>query len=54
MVTDLLGMLIGVVLKKWKGCKIRTHGALALALAFLLLIIGKLLLDSGNYLGQGK
>lgn len=48
----LLGTLIGVALKEWKGCKTRTHGALALAV--LLLIIGKLLLDYGNYLGQGK
>jgi L-rhamnose-H+ transport protein len=48
----LLGTLIGVVLKEWKGCKGRTHGALALAVG--LLIVGKLLLDYGNYLGQVK
>lgn len=45
----LLGTLIGVIFKEWKGCQRRTHAALVLALA--LLIIGKLLLDYGNYLG---
>jgi L-rhamnose-H+ transport protein len=45
----LLGTLMGVVFKEWKGCRARTHAALALALA--LLIAGKLLLDYGNYLG---
>jgi L-rhamnose-H+ transport protein len=46
----LLGTLIGVVFKEWKGCRPRTHAALVLALA--LLIMGKLLLDYGNYLGS--
>jgi L-rhamnose-H+ transport protein len=46
----LLGTLIGVVFKEWKGCQSRTYLGLALALA--LLIAGKLLLDYGNYLGQ--
>jgi L-rhamnose-H+ transport protein len=45
----LLGTLIGVALKEWKGCRPRTHATLALAVA--LLIVGKLLLDYGNYLG---
>lgn len=45
----LLGTLIGVVFKEWKGCRPRTRGALALAIG--LLIVGKLLLDYGNYLG---
>ena len=45
----LLGTLIGVVFKEWKGCRPRTYAALVLALGFL--IIGKLLLDYGNYLG---
>lgn len=45
----LLGTLIGVVFKEWKGCKPRTYAGLTLALA--LLIAGKLLLDYGNYLG---
>jgi L-rhamnose-H+ transport protein len=45
----LLGTLIGVVFKEWKGCRPRTHAALLLALG--LLIAGKLLLDYGNYLG---
>jgi L-rhamnose-H+ transport protein len=45
----LLGTLIGVGFKEWKGCQGRTHAALALAVA--LLIGGKLLLDYGNYLG---
>jgi len=48
----LLGTLIGVALKEWKGCRPRTHAMLALAVA--LLIAGKLLLDYGNYLGQGQ
>jgi L-rhamnose-H+ transport protein len=48
----LLGTLIGVVLKEWKGCRGRTHATLALAVG--LLIAGKLLLDYGNYLGQAK
>jgi L-rhamnose-H+ transport protein len=46
----LLGTLIGVVLKEWKGCQRRTYTALAVAVG--LLISGKLLLDYGNYLGQ--
>ena len=45
----LLGTLIGVVFKEWKGATGRTYGALGLALA--LLIMGKLMLDYGNYLG---
>ncbi len=45
----LLGTLIGVVFKEWKACRPRTYAALMLALA--LLIVGKLLLDYGNYLG---
>jgi L-rhamnose-H+ transport protein len=45
----LLGTLIGVIFKEWKGCKRRTHITLALAIA--LLITGKLILDYGNYLG---
>ncbi len=45
----LLGTLIGVVFKEWKGCKPHTYSVLALALG--LLITGKLLLDYGNYLG---
>lgn len=45
----LLGTLIGVVFKEWKGSQPRTYAALALALG--LLIVGKLLLDYGNYLG---
>jgi L-rhamnose-H+ transport protein len=48
----LLGTLIGVAFKEWKGCQPRTYGALGLAIA--LLIIGKLMLDYGNYLGQSK
>jgi L-rhamnose-H+ transport protein len=45
----LLGTLIGVFFREWKGCRPRTYAMLALALA--LLICGKLLLDYGNYLG---
>jgi hypothetical protein len=45
----LLGTLIGVVFKEWKGCRPRTHATLVMALG--LLIVGKLLLDYGNYLG---
>lgn len=45
----LLGTLIGVIFKEWKGCRPRTHGALTLAIG--LLIVGKLVLDYGNYLG---
>jgi L-rhamnose-H+ transport protein len=45
----LLGTLIGVVFKEWKGCQARTYAGLALAIS--LLILGKLLLDYGNYLG---
>lgn len=45
----LLGTLIGVVFKEWKGCQRRTYGALTLAIG--LLIVGKLVLDYGNYLG---
>jgi L-rhamnose-H+ transport protein len=46
----LLGTLIGVIFKEWKCCQRRTHLVLVLALG--LLIIGKLLLDYGNYLGS--
>ncbi len=45
----LLGTLIGVVFKEWKGSRPRTYAGLFLAIA--LLITGKLLLDYGNYLG---
>jgi hypothetical protein len=45
----LLGTLIGVFFKEWKGCQRRTYAGLSLALG--LLIAGKLLLDYGNYLG---
>ena len=45
----LLGTLIGIVFKEWKGCRPRTYAALGLAIG--LLIGGKLLLDYGNYLG---
>lgn len=45
----LLGTLIGVVFQEWKSCRPRTYAALGLALG--LLIVGKLLLDYGNYLG---
>jgi L-rhamnose-H+ transport protein len=45
----LLGTLIGVVFKEWKGCRPRTH--LTLGVAIALLITGKLVLDYGNYLG---
>jgi L-rhamnose-H+ transport protein len=46
----LLGTLIGVVFKEWKGCQRRTYTALALAIG--LLIAGKLVLDYGLYLGM--
>jgi L-rhamnose-H+ transport protein len=45
----LLGTLIGVIFKEWSRCRPRTYAGLALAIG--LLIIGKLLLDYGNYLG---
>lgn len=45
----LLGTLIGIIFKEWKNCRPRTYIALALAIG--LLILGKLLLDYGNYLG---
>lgn len=45
----LLGTLIGVVFKEWKGSQRRTYAALAWAIG--LLIVGKLMLDYGNYLG---
>ena len=45
----LLGTLIGVAFKEWKGCGMRTRAALILAIS--LLIAGKLFLDYGNYLG---
>lgn len=45
----LLGTLIGIIFKEWKGSQPRTRFALAFALG--LLIAGKLLLDYGNYLG---
>lgn len=46
----LLGTLVGIIFKEWKGCAPRTYTALGLSLA--LLIIGKLSLDYGNYLGS--
>jgi L-rhamnose-H+ transport protein len=46
----LLGTVVGIVFKEWAKCQKRTYVALALALG--LLIIGKLALDYGNYLGQ--
>ena len=46
----LLGTLIGVALKEWKGCRGRTHAMLAVSVA--LLILGKIMLDYGNYIGQ--
>jgi len=48
----LLGTLVGVGLKEWKGCRRSTK--LTLAWAVALLITGKLLLDYGNYIGQAK
>ena len=48
-VNSLLGTLIGVVFKEWKGCRHGTYLGLALALG--LLIAGTLLLDYGTYLG---
>ena len=46
----LLGTLVGIVFKEWKGCQRRTYLALTMSLA--LLITGKLALDYGNYLGS--
>ena len=46
----LLGTVIGIVFKEWKGSQPRTRFALVLSLG--LLIAGKLLLDYGNYLGM--
>lgn len=46
----LLGTLVGIMFKEWKGCQSRTYAALGLALA--LLIAGKLSLNYGNYLGE--
>ena len=46
----LLGTLIGVVFKEWKGCHRSTQATLVLAVGAL--IVGKLLLDYGNYLGS--
>jgi L-rhamnose-H+ transport protein len=48
----LLGTLAGVLFKEWHGCSARTRWMLAGAIT--LLIVGKLLLDFGNYLGQGS
>lgn len=48
----LLGTMVGVVLKEWKGCRRSTK--LTLAWAVALLITGKLLLDYGNYIGQAN
>jgi L-rhamnose-H+ transport protein len=45
----LLGTLVGIMFKEWKGCQRRTYLALGVSLA--LLICGKLVLDYGNYLG---
>lgn len=46
----LLGTLIGVAFKEWSGVLPRTRNALVLAVS--LLIVGKLMLDYGNYLGS--
>jgi L-rhamnose-H+ transport protein len=46
----LLGTLIGVIFKEWKGSRRSTQATLALAVGCL--IVGKLLLDYGNYLGS--
>lgn len=46
----LLGTLVGIIFKEWKKCRTRTYIALAMSLA--LLIVGKLVLDYGNYLGM--
>jgi L-rhamnose-H+ transport protein len=48
----LLGTLAGVLFKEWHGCSARTRWMLTAAIT--LLIVGKLLLDYGNYLGQGS
>ncbi len=45
----LLGTLVGIIFKEWKGCRHRTYMALSVSLA--LLITGKLVLDYGNVLG---
>ena len=45
----LLGTVIGLVFKEWKGSQPRTYAALGLSLG--LLVAAKLLLDYGNYLG---
>ena len=46
----LLGTVVGIIFKEWKGCQRRTYLALGVSLA--LLIGGKLALDYGNYLGS--
>jgi L-rhamnose-H+ transport protein len=46
----LLGTLVGIIFKEWARCRQRTYLALGLCLG--LLIVGKLSLDYGNYLGQ--
>ena len=46
----LLGTVVGILFKEWAKCRPRTYIALGIALA--LLIVGKLSLDYGNYLGQ--
>lgn len=46
----LLGTVVGIVFKEWSKCRPRTYVALGLALG--LLIVGKLALDYGNFLGQ--
>lgn len=46
----LLGTVVGIIFKEWAKCRSRTYLALTAALA--LLIIGKLALDYGNYIGQ--
>jgi len=47
----LLGTLAGILFKEWNGCSARTRWMLTAAI--ILLIAGKLMLDYGNYLGQG-
>ena len=46
----LLGTLVGIVFKEWKGARARTYWALAVSL--VLLIAGKIALDYGNYIGS--
>lgn len=48
----LLGTLMGILCKEWKGCRKPTYAALTTAV--VLLIVGKLMLDYGNHLGTAK